>query len=32
MEIDKVKEYYVEIWKKRLEELNELSQFIQTLD
>ena len=32
MEINKVKEYYIEMWKKRLEELKELTEFIQTLD
>ena len=32
MNIDKVKEYYIDMWKQKLEELNELSKFIQILD
>lgn len=32
MNIDEIKEYYVDMWKQKLEELNELSKFIQTLD
>ena len=32
MEIDEIKEYYVDMWKLQLKELNELSIFIQSLD
>lgn len=32
MEIDEVKEYYVNMWKQKFEELNELTIFIQSLN
>lgn len=32
MEIKEIREYYIEEWKLRLEELNELGLFIQSLE
>jgi hypothetical protein len=32
MEIKEIREYYIEEWKLRLEELNELGLFIQSLN
>lgn len=32
MDIDEIKEYYIDMWKQKLEELNELTKFIQSLN
>jgi hypothetical protein len=32
MEIDEIKKYYIEEWKFRFEELNELTKFLHSLD